>query len=233
MNPRILIFDVETTGLFPNKRDKYVTLDKYPYIIQLSFVIYNLSTREIEQTYNNYIRIPNNVFIPEEVIKITGITNEICKKNGVDILDALVQLHDAYMLCGIIVAHNEEFDRQMVKVELQRNFSRIKTFVPYCLRIFDNDYETVARVNTYCTMKHGVKLCNIMVSSIGVSGELTRPRIKWPRLGELYNHLFLETPENLHNSMVDVLVCLRCYLKMRHDIVLEKHEFSDWLKCYC
>jgi len=28
--------------------------------------------------------------------------------------------------------------------------------------------------------------------------------------------LFNENPDGLHNSMMDVLVCLRCYLKMRH-----------------
>ena len=28
---------------------------------------------------------------------------------------------------------------------------------------------------------------------------------------ELYQHLFNETPSNLHDAMVDVLVCVQCY----------------------
>jgi hypothetical protein len=40
---------------------------------------------------------------------------------------------------------------------------------------------------------------------------------KWPKLVELYFALFDENPDGLHNSMMDVLVCLRCYLKMRHN----------------
>jgi hypothetical protein len=39
---------------------------------------------------------------------------------------------------------------------------------------------------------------------------------KWPKLSELYFAMFHENPDGLHNSMMDVLVCLRCYLKMRH-----------------
>jgi hypothetical protein len=43
---------------------------------------------------------------------------------------------------------------------------------------------------------------------------------KWPKLTELYSVLFPEEviPENMHNAMVDVMACLRCYLKMRHRI---------------
>jgi hypothetical protein len=44
---------------------------------------------------------------------------------------------------------------------------------------------------------------------------------KWPKLVELYSTLFVnEVLENAHNSMVDVLGCLRCYLKMRHHLDL-------------
>ena len=36
---------------------------------------------------------------------------------------------------------------------------------------------------------------------------------------ELHKHLFGDIPKGLHNSMVDVLACLRCYGKMQFDIV--------------
>jgi DNA polymerase III epsilon subunit-like protein len=230
MNPRVLIFDVETTGLLPNKREKCVTLDKYPYIIQLSFILYNLATREIEKCGNNYIRIPDSVEIPDEVVKLTGITKQMCNEQGIDILHAFIDLHDAYMMAGTIVAHNMEFDRSMIKVEIQRNFKTIQHLIPYCLRLFDNEYEKIARINSYCTMKHGVNMCNLVTTPIGINGEMKKPFVKWPRLNELYKHLFQETPDNMHNAMVDVLACMRCYLKMRQNIVLKNEEFNDWLQ---
>lgn len=56
---------------------------------------------------------------------------------------------------------------------------------------------------------------------------------KFPKLSELHEHLFGYIPENLHNSLIDVLVCLRCFLKLRcsysmsnrkFDILLKKHQ---------
>uniref|UniRef100_A0A6C0DRM3 Exonuclease domain-containing protein n=1 Tax=viral metagenome TaxID=1070528 RepID=A0A6C0DRM3_9ZZZZ len=230
MNPRILIFDVETTGLFPNKRETTVTLDKYPYVIQLSFILYNLSTGNIEKQYNNYIRIPDSVVIPDEVVQLTGITRTICNKQGVNILSAINELHDAYMLARTIVAHNLEFDQRMIKVELQRNYNDIQYYIPYCLRLFDNDYEMIAGIKSYCTMKHGLKMCNIVSTPVGLNGETKKPFVKWPRLNELYYHLFQETVENMHNSMVDVLACMRCYLKMKQNIVVKNEEFTRLLQ---
>ena len=34
---------------------------------------------------------------------------------------------------------------------------------------------------------------------------------KSPKLSELYSFIFKEEPRNLHNSFVDILLCLRCY----------------------
>ena len=56
-------------------------------------------------------------------------------------------------------------------------------------------------------MKHGKELCNIRQQNI-YTGEIC---LKPPKLVELYEKLFNETPSGLHNSMIDVFVCLRCY----------------------
>ena len=64
-------------------------------------------------------------------------------------------------------------------------------------------------------MKQGTSLCNIELPST-TDGKPTKK--KWPKLNELHNTLFPnEEVKGLHNSMVDVLACLRCYLKMRHN----------------
>jgi len=53
---------------------------------------------------------------------------------------------------------------------------------------------------------------------------------KWPTLLEFHQHLFNSVPENLHNSIVDVLVCLRCFLKSYKRIVIEDAEFEQMQK---
>ena len=68
-------------------------------------------------------------------------------------------------------------------------------------------------------MANGKDLCNIVLPS---KTEGRPPYKKSPKLIELYKHLFDNKEVNgLHNSMTDVLVCLQCYLKMKHDIIDE------------
>jgi DNA polymerase III epsilon subunit-like protein len=46
---------------------------------------------------------------------------------------------------------------------------------------------------------------------------------KWPKLNWLYEFLFHEDVKNLHNSMIDVIVCFRCYMKnMYGEDIFEK-----------
>jgi len=53
---------------------------------------------------------------------------------------------------------------------------------------------------------------------------------KSPKLSETHNYLFGFVPENLHNAMMDVLVCLRCFLKLRcgYSISNRKFELLTW-----
>ena len=40
--------------------------------------------------------------------------------------------------------------------------------------------------------------------------------VRYPKLIELHEKLFKSVPTNLHNSFIDVIVCLRCFYKMTH-----------------
>jgi len=217
---RYLVFDVETTGLLPKQsQNQRISISDYPYIIQLSFVIYDLEQRKIIKTYDSYIKIPETVIISQYVSNLTGITNEICKSKGVPITDAIKNFHEAYIICEGLVAHNMDFDQTMIEVEMERNKARILEKMPECYMLFNKTYETINNVDRFCTMKKGVNICNLLNSPI-MDGDrvIKKASLKWPKLVELFQALFGEKPENLHNSMVDVLACLKCYLKMRHSI---------------
>jgi hypothetical protein len=41
--------------------------------------------------------------------------------------------------------------------------------------------------------------------------------LKFPSLSELHEKLFKNIPKNLHNSFVDILVTLRCFMKLKCD----------------
>lgn len=230
---RFLIFDVETTGLLPKvSKDPSVpnpSILEYPHILQLSFVIYDLFNRKIIKSFNSYVKIPTDIVISDYITNLTEITHEMCDSKGRPIIDILKILYNAYMVSDCIIAHNANFDINMIKVELERNRLDILTHAPQCLTLFDSTYEKINGIERYCTMLKGTNLCRIMVPS---KIENKPPTKKWPKLVELYKTLFAneDPPANLHNSMIDVLVCMRCYLNMRHNIVIDSSEFANWIK---
>ena len=214
---RFLVFDVESTGLLPNSRRGATTtvpITAYPHILQLSFAIYDLSQKSVVRKYDAYIDVPDEVEVSEFITNLTGITKEMCKTKGKPIVEVLEQFYEAYMFCEGLVAHNMDYDEKMILVELERNRKAVMEKAPYCFMTFNAMYEKVHGIERYCTMRKGTDMCNILVES-KMPGR--PPSKKWPKLIELYGKLFVgETVDGLHNSMVDVLTCLRCYLMMRH-----------------
>jgi DNA polymerase-3 subunit epsilon len=239
---RILVFDVETTGLLPkvSKEPGSEGIDLNPHIIQFSFILYNLQTRAIERKHDFYINPP--IDIPDKITEITGITKETCIKKGVPIMLALDCFYDCYSMCGATIAHNMAFDSAMVRIELERNREEIDRVAHYCLNIFDATFEKTHGIDRFCTMRYGTNICNIMIArNVRVGTTTVVPTLveepvkaptqykKWPTLLEFHKHLFNTIPENLHNSIVDVLVCLRCYLKSCKRITIEDAEFKQMI----
>lgn len=217
---RYLVFDVETTGLMPRNYKSYYSeksnkIDDYPYIIQLSFAIYDLHENKIDLTYDAYIQLPEHIEIPQLITNITGITKDTCQNKGKPIHEALEKFHEAYMFCNGIVAHNMDFDEKAIQISMERYREILLDKCPQVFTCFQPMYEKVHHIDRYCTMKQGTSLCNITLPGT-TDGKPTKK--KWPKLNELHNTLFPnEEVKGLHNSMVDVLACLRCYLKMRHN----------------
>ena len=90
-NNFILIFDTETSGLWP-KDTKDKVKSNYPYIVQLSFIIYDESKNEVVRTYNKYIKQSDEIDFNSQAFKINKITKEMCD-NGVSITEALNEFY--------------------------------------------------------------------------------------------------------------------------------------------
>ena len=132
-------------------------------------------------------------FIPEESTKIHGITQSMNREQGFQ----FACIYDIFKLCldqcDVLIGHNVEFDTKMLEVECMRNS------IPYSIQ-----------KPIVCTMKSTTKMCNL-------------PNMKWPTLNELHRTLFDTSVIHLHNSIVDVIVCLRCY----YWLMYKKDLFED------
>jgi DNA polymerase III epsilon subunit-like protein len=213
---KVLVFDVETTGL-PTERDASIfNSSKFPYIVQLSYILYDTDTHAILTSIDQIIKLDESVDISPESINIHKITKSISREKGVDIKYALNIFNKTLTHSDKIIGHNISFDKRMLMVEGYRN--NIKTLF------------TVNNMSKpeYCTMRHGVDICKI--ERTGASG---KKYFKFPTLSELHNHLFGSMPNGVHNSFVDILICLRCYCNMEYNRdIYDEIEFNELYNKY-
>lgn len=218
----VMVFDVETTGLLPKSFKSYRTpLDKNPYIIQLSYIIYDTISNQIIFRYNEYIRIPDSIEIPEIVVNLTGITKEKCLEQGVLIEDALTAFYRDMHLCNKIIAHNYQFDHIVLQAEFKR-YMYLESFrnsCPNAAILFSWDYLKSQKIRSVCTMSLGTGVCKIPNPRFSIASKI----YKWPKLSELHQFLFGYVPDNLHDANVDVEACLKCYLEIVN-VVIPKWE---------
>ena len=128
--------------------------------------------------------------VPIENDHIHGITTSMNKQIGYSFSFIFPIFEECVKQADLLIGHNIDFDLNMIKAECYRHKLPFALTKPF-----------------YCTMKTTTRICAL-------------PKMKWPTLKELHFHLFQETPTNLHNSMIDVWACLRCYLKIMNQIDL-------------
>ena len=209
---KLLVFDTETTGLPKFKNSSIYKVDEWPYIVQLSYIVYDMENNDID-IIDDYIDIPENIEISKESSNIHGITKEMCK-TGITISEALNKFVNYINSCDIIIGHNVSFDKRRIIVEGIRNKQNI----------FLKDKQF------YCTMKDSAEICKI--EKINSEGE---KYFKYPTLTELHEFYFKKTPKNTHNAIVDVLICFKCFMKMRYNLEITRinREIRKILRGFC
>ena len=221
---RTLVFDSETTGLSKTQIISPSTIHLWPHIVQFSYIVFDAELNKIVKIKDSIIKVPDGFIITEENAKIHGITTEISLAKGVDLLPVLKEFFADFDSADHIVGHNVSFDINMIKAELQRLImnSSDKNL---------QDYLTTINTSTkfYCTMQETIELC-----AIEMKDKYGRSYKKFPKLVELYQKMFDVTPKNLHNSLNDVIVCLRCFIKLKYeiDIVERSEEVKQMIKDY-
>lgn len=111
---KLLFIDTETTGLpLPLGAE----LHRQPKIIEIGGVLFDTETDRIEESFGQFID-PGEA-ISEEISEITGITNEDLKGQPT-FGQYLTHLVDWFEKADVLIAHNAEFDVNMIRIENHR-----------------------------------------------------------------------------------------------------------------
>jgi DNA polymerase III epsilon subunit-like protein len=188
-----LIFDTETTGLPKNWKAPVLDLNNWPRLVQISWMQCDNSGKILSSS--NYIVKPQDFIIPEDAVKIHGITNEKAKNEGVALNIVLKEFSTAIIRSSILIAHNMNFDAKVVGAEFLRE------------KIVSGLF-TIPKI---CTMEKSTDYCKIP-NSYGY---------KWPSLSELYFKLFEKDIEGAHDAVADVRACAECFFRLKQEGILK------------
>jgi DNA polymerase III epsilon subunit-like protein len=220
----VLVFDTETTGLPSSRIISPDTLPLWPHIVQLSYVIYDTENNDIVYSSDSIVKVKESVIITEDSSKFHKITNEISQTKGIKLDNVLDDFFHHLKKVDMIVGHNISFDINMVKVELLRIIYEESNISDVRLKECKYDLHLLTNFkNICCTLQDSITICNIKALD-----RFGKEYLKYPKLIELHQILFDSSPNNLHNSFNDILVTLRCFMKLKHDKDL--NEMCDKFK---
>jgi len=174
-----LVFDTETNGFPPKAR-----------MTQLGFILYDEEGNILEE-FQSLIK-PDGWVVPKEQFFIdNGMSTERCEEHGIPVYDALRRLQDALKRCKRKIAHNINFDKQIISKELE-----LAGIEP---ALFKFKKET-------CTMLE-------TITFVGAINKYGKPN-KWPKLQELHIKCFDYEFEGAHDALDDVRATGKCFFEL-------------------
>ena len=112
----VVFFDTETSGLDADTCQ----------IIELAAIRIEQTDRgtlRVAKTFDDFIRLPEGEKLPEKIAELTGITDEMLEKEGLDENDAVYdfeELLDDTAGPVLLAAHNAQFDLQFAGTMAER-----------------------------------------------------------------------------------------------------------------
>jgi len=185
----ILFFDTETNGLPSDYEASYTQPGAWPDLLQLAYIVCDDDTKIAEQ-HSIYIRQPSDFRFDAKAQSVHNITQEMLDA-GMDKETALIAFFNAVSKCDELVAHNLDFDKNIVLA----NWYQLTMKTP-----------EISVIQT-CTMKS-----QEVVDFMGIK--------KWPRLEALHKKLFKKGFVGAHNALNDVLALKDCYFELKSRSIL-------------
>lgn len=181
-----LIFDTETNGLPKNYKASMFEVDNWPRVIQLGWILLSSDMKTVSE--NKYFIKPDGWTVPTEPFWVDkGYSTERCDKEGKPMSVVLKMLIDDINKSKYMVAHNISFDHNVLGAEMIRYGARATT-----------------KTAKICTMDIGTDYCKIP----GNYG-----KFKWPKLEELYRHLFDKDFIGAHDALSDCRATAECFIE--------------------
>lgn len=196
---KVLVFDTETTGV--NRDMKNPTAATNPYIVQLAGLLFDLDDNmemfvpQGTPAATHFVTLLNyGVEIPAACTDVHGITKAMCDRAGVPPSEALYLFREMMDLADLLVAHNAEYDIDLLKIAYARD---------------GWDGDPFKDRSIYDTMKVATPIVKARKKRMNGPEDW-----KWPTLTECYKHFFNMPFEGAHDAGVDCLAALDVYLAL-------------------
>jgi DNA polymerase III subunit epsilon len=194
---RALFYDTETTGLPLFKEPSHDP--RQPHVVQYAASLVDLDTR-LTIASVDFICKPDGWIIPDEVAAIHGITTERALDVGVNAKVALNLVHELWLASQVRIAHNEQFDARLVKIQLLRHISQ---------GLNEQLAERWTAGRAECTQILSTPLVKAPPTAKMIAAG--RNHYKSANLGEAYKHFTGKDLVGAHSARADVDACIEVY----------------------
>lgn len=193
---KLIFIDTETTGLPVSWHIPPSRYEHWPNIVEVAWIITDYYGNEIEN--QRYIIKPEGWVIPTAASRLHKITTKKAEKEGENILVVLDLLEKKIKESNVIIAHNIEFDLQVIEAEYHR---------------YKLNPAFILKKDVFCTMKQFTDYCAIV--------NRKSYNYKYPKLSELHEKVMGTTLINAHTALSDVYATMFCFFKLKEQKVFE------------
>lgn len=188
-----IYYDTETTGLPDFKARSADPIQ--PHLVQFALVTCDDAGNEVA-AISAIIR-PDGWTISAEMTAIHGISHERAMDEGIPEALAVEMFVVAQARAALRVAHNESFDRRIMRIAMTRAG-------------LERDFiELIEARASYCTCNSAKPIVNLPPTEKMMAAGFKSP--KPPKLEECYRHFFGEELSGAHDALIDARACARVY----------------------
>jgi len=183
--------------------------ETWPYIVQLSYIMFDMDTNETT-VKDVYVEMPPQFTTEEYLTSLSThpITRTAIRAGleatRVDVKDALEEFMTFFREANVVTGHNVNYDINMLLAECTRNNKP---------EILEEIISAKSSNKIYCTACKSTNLVKIFQT---YNRNKNPPIFKTPKLNEAYFRMFGYAPKEtaLHNALIDVVACLRVFYRL-------------------
>ena len=113
-----IFFDTETTGVPRDYKAPTTDTNNWPRMVQLGWIMMDSEGNKLSQ--KDYIIRPDGYTIPDDAVRIHGITTQRAMEEGRDLTAVVEEFMADFDQATFIVGHNIDFDKKILGAELIR-----------------------------------------------------------------------------------------------------------------